>query len=148
MPVPLILAGAGAVATRLAAKKAAQKVATKVVKKKIAKKTVNGMTAGKQKAAAKSGRTVDFDGSLGTKRGAGMVSNARLVKGKNSKANVTDWKSIDKALRGTGKNSRYITKKEKGTIARNKAELKEIRNYAFYSNSKPYGAKRVPVKKK
>jgi hypothetical protein len=115
---------------------------------KIVKKTINGMTAGKQKAAAKSRRTVDFDGSLGTTRGKGMVSEARLVKGKNSKANVTDSKSIQKALSSDNKKSRYITKKEKATTARNKAELKEIRNYALYPNSKPYGAKRVPVKKK
>lgn len=143
MPVPAIVAGAAAVAARLAAKKAAQQLT-----KKAAKKTVNGMTAGKQKAAAKSGRVVNKQGELATKRGAGMVSQATLVKGKNSKANVTDFKSIDKALKGTGKNSRYITKKEKATTARDKAELKEIRNYYQYSNSKPYGAKRVPVKKK
>jgi colicin import membrane protein len=150
MPAPIVM-GAAAIAARIAAKKAAQEAAKKAAKKltkKAAKKTVNGMTAGKQKAAAKSGRTVDFNGKLGTKRGAGMVSNARLVKGKNSKANVTDFKSIDKALSSTGKKSRYITKKEKATRARNKTELKEIRDYYQYSNSKPYGAKRVPVKKK
>ena len=76
-------------------------------------KGVAKVTRGKQKAAKKPGRVINAEGKLATKRGKGMVSEASLVKGKNSKANVTDWKSIQKALSSDNKKSRYITKKKK-----------------------------------
>ena len=112
---------------------------------KAANKIVKGITTGKAKAITKPNRTFE-NGRLGTKKGQGMVSNAEIKKGKNSKANITDQKSVDKALRGT--RPRLITKAEKKENTKSKSETKLIKQYEKYPNSKPYGAPKVPVKKK
>lgn len=102
-------------------------------------------STGKIKAAKKQLRTIDANGKLGTRKGSGMVSNAPLVKGKNSKANVTDWKSVEKAL--VGRKTRYITKAEKKDTTARKAENKLDTQNKKYP-SKPWDVKKVPVKKK
>jgi len=124
------------------AAKAARAIENKVRKEVGMSK---GVTTGKQKAATKPDRTFK-DGRIGTKKGQGMVSNAEIKKGKNSKANITDQKSVDKALRDT--RPRLVTKAEKKENTKYKSEKKLIKQYEKYPNTKPYGAVKVPVKKK
>ena len=95
------------------------------------------LTTGRAKAATKSGRKIDKQGNIVTKRGAGMVSEARIGKGKNSKANVTDFKSIDKALGNPSK--RYLPRSERKGL-KSVAEIKAWEK-KYYSGT-------VPVKKK
>ena len=95
-----------------------------------------GITTGKAKAAKKVGRKIDKQGNLVTRRGVGMVSEARIGKGKNSKANVTDFKSIDKALGNPSK--RYLPKSERKGL-KSVAEIKAWEK-KYYNGT-------VPVKK-
>ena len=104
---------------------------------KGAAKAAKSMSAGKAKAAKKVGRKIDKQGNLVTRRGVGMVSEARIGKGKNSKANVTDFKSIDKALGNPSK--RYLPRSERKGL-KSVAEIKAWEK-KYYSGT-------VPVKKK
>ena len=105
---------------------------------KGAAKAAKSMSAGKAKAAKKVGRKIDKQGNLVTRRGVGIVSEAPIKKGKNSKANVTDFKSIDKALGNPSK--RYLPRSERKGL-KSTAAMKAWET-TFYLGG------RVPVKKK